>query len=291
MPTLIPILSTILGLALFEVISSVDNAVINAEVLSTLPKSNQRWFVRWGLLFAVLGMRGVLPWLIVWLAVPSAGSLGPFSAASYAGLEASEALRSSSELLLTAAGTALLLIFLFWAVVEHHEKKKSNRLHVLLFVLVACSILAGVVTLYPVMATERAIVIGILMFLVLLLTKLLAAIPKERMSKAASRRAKMVYLEVLDSIFSIEAVLGAFAFTFSVPLILLGNGMGAIIVRYVTATHGQKIRKLLFLKRGAMYALGCLGLIMVVDGQGAQLPSWITFATMGGAMALAYMQH
>ena len=35
--------------------------------------------------------------------------------------------------------------------------------------------------------------------------------------------AKILYLEVIDATFSIDGVLGAFAFTLSVPLILLGN--------------------------------------------------------------------
>ena len=36
---------TILGLALFETVSSIDNAIINAEVLSTMGKKARRWFV------------------------------------------------------------------------------------------------------------------------------------------------------------------------------------------------------------------------------------------------------
>ena len=34
-------------------------------------------------------------------------------------------------------------------------------------------------------------------------------------------------LEVIDATFSIDGVLGAFAFTLSVPLIFIGNGIGA----------------------------------------------------------------
>ena len=36
---------------------------------------------------------------------------------------------------------------------------------------------------------------------------------------------KLLYLEVIDTTFSIDGVLGAFAFTLLVPLILVGNGM------------------------------------------------------------------
>ena len=49
------------------------------------------------------------------------------------------------------------------------------------------------------------------------------------MSVGFSDTAKIFYLEVIDATFSIDGVLGAFAFTMSVPLILLGNGLGALL--------------------------------------------------------------
>ena len=52
---------TILGLALFEVVSSVDNAIVNAGVLETMSKKARKWFLFWGLLFAVFVVRGILP--------------------------------------------------------------------------------------------------------------------------------------------------------------------------------------------------------------------------------------
>ena len=47
---------------------------------------------------------------------------------------------------------------------------------------------------------------------------------------ALSDVSKIFYLEVIDATFSIDGVIGAFAFTLSVPLILLGNGIGALVV-------------------------------------------------------------
>ena len=49
----------VLGLVAFEVISSIDNAVINAEVLSTMQPKARRWFLIWGLLIAVFLIRGI----------------------------------------------------------------------------------------------------------------------------------------------------------------------------------------------------------------------------------------
>ena len=47
---------------------------------------------------------------------------------------------------------------------------------------------------------------------------------------ALSDVSKIFYLEVIDATFSIDGVIGAFAFTLSVPPILLGNGIGALVV-------------------------------------------------------------
>jgi hypothetical protein len=38
----------VVGLSLFEVINSVDNAIINSEVLSTMSEKSRRWFLYWG---------------------------------------------------------------------------------------------------------------------------------------------------------------------------------------------------------------------------------------------------
>jgi hypothetical protein len=53
---------------------------------------------------------------------------------------------------------------------------------------------------------------------------------KQLLSGNMSAWSKILYLEVLDATFSIDGVVGAFAFTMSIPLILLGNGLGALVV-------------------------------------------------------------
>jgi hypothetical protein len=52
---------TILGLAIFESITSIDNAIINAEVLATMQERARRWFLTWGIAIAVFGVRGFRP--------------------------------------------------------------------------------------------------------------------------------------------------------------------------------------------------------------------------------------
>ena len=88
-----------------------------------------------------------------------------------------------------------------------------------------------------------------------------------------------------DTTFSIDGVIGAFAFTFAVPLILLGNGLGAIALRQLTMRNIERIKKYHYLKNGAMYSILALGIIMLLDSFGVHIPTWVspavTFATVG----------
>ena len=51
----------VLGLVLFESITSIDNAIINAEVLASMKPPGRRWFLTWGILLAVFGIPGRAP--------------------------------------------------------------------------------------------------------------------------------------------------------------------------------------------------------------------------------------
>ncbi len=95
------------------------------------------------------------------------------------------------------------------------------------------------------------------------------------MGSHASAVSKILFLEVLDASFSIDGVIGAFAFTLSIPLIILGNGLGAIVVRQFTI-HGSKfLTKYAYLKNGAMYSVGSLGLLMILESFGRSFPFWL----------------
>src|SRR3989344_9063682 len=93
---------------------------------------------------------------------------------------------------------------------------------------------------------------------------------------AMSDVSKIMFLEVIDMSFSIDGVLGGFAFTLSVPLILLGNGMGAFVVRELTLGNIERIKKYVFLKNGAMYSILILGTIMLMDSFGLHIPTWLS---------------
>jgi hypothetical protein len=104
---------------------------------------------------------------------------------------------------------------------------------------------------------------------------------------------KLLYLEVLDASFSFDGVLGAFAFTTSIPLILLGNGIGALVVRDMTIKSIDKVANYKFLKNGAMTSIGMLGAIIIFESFAESLklginipdaiPPLITFTLVGVA--------
>src|SRR3989344_7354873 len=104
----------IFGLALFEIIISVDNAIINAEVLSTMSKRARRWFLVWGIFIAVFLVRGALPWLIVLASNPALGPVGAFTASFSSDPHVKELIEQSSPLLTMAGGTFLVFLFFHW---------------------------------------------------------------------------------------------------------------------------------------------------------------------------------
>jgi len=71
----------------------------------------------------------------------------------------------------------------------------------------------------------------------------------------------------------------------SVPLILIGNGIGAFVVRELTIRNVDTIKNYRYLKNGAMYSIFFLGIIMILDSFGVHIPFWlspaITFGVVG----------
>lgn len=281
------------GLCLFETISSIDNAIINAEVLSTMGKRARKWFLLWGLIFAVVVIRGALPWLIIWATNPSLGLIGSLTATFSNDPKVVEAIEASSPILLIGGGTFLIFLFFHWLFLETKSfGLKGERFFYaqgVWFYAVVSILLAAIVwfalNTNPLMAFGS--VIGSTAFFITHGFKQNAeAAEKDLMRKdGRSDLSKILYLEVIDATFSIDGVLGAFAFTLSVPLILLGNGLGAIVLRQLTIGNIERVRKYIYLKNGAMYSILVLGTIMILDSFGFHIPSWLspimTFAIVG----------
>jgi len=114
------------GLCLFETISSIDNAIINAQVLSTMGEKARRWFLIWGLFFAVFVIRGLLPWVIVWASTPSLGPMGALTATFSNDPKVIEAIETAAPALLMGGGVFLLFLFLL-AVPGKEELRDMRR--------------------------------------------------------------------------------------------------------------------------------------------------------------------
>ncbi len=280
---ILSIVLIVAGLILFETISSVDNAVINAEVLSTMSQKARRWFLLWGLLLAVFLLRGLLPWGILWATNPDLGPVGAFGAALSSDPSVIEAIEKSSPILLSGGGIFLLFLFFHWLFLEpkNYGLKGERFFHSqgVWFYAVVSIILAVIVWFAlqqnPFMAFG-AVVGSTAFFITHGFKENAAAEEKKLLSTSRSDFSKILYLEVIDATFSIDGVIGAFAFTLSVPLILLGNGIGALVVRQLTIGNIDRIKKYIYLKNGAMYSILSLGTIMILDSFGFHIPSWFT---------------
>ena len=251
-------LITVFGLALFEVVSSIDNAIINAHVLKVLPSKYRKFFLTWGLFIAVFLIRGLLPFVI------------------------SSSVENSKEILLLGGGVYLFLVFLGWLFME--EKKYAflveGFIHkqAIWFYTVASIFLTAVVYFAVKSHPELALAstIGATVFFVTDGFRKNSEHNEEKlMGSHSSALSKILFLEVLDASFSIDGVIGAFAFTLSIPLIILGNGLGAIVVRQFTIYGTKYLSRYSYLKNGAMYSIGFLGFLMVLESFGKEFPFWL----------------
>lgn len=287
---LLLILLTIFGLVLFEVITSIDNAVINADVLSKMSAWARRWFLLWGLLIAVFLVRGLLPFLIVWAANPTLGPVEVFTATFSSDPVVAESIEASKPILLIAGSVFLIFLFFHWLFLEPKNyglwgEKKFHEHGVWFFAVV--SILLALIVWFaigkdPFMAFGA--VVGSTAFFITHGFKENAEKKERELSAghAMSDWSKILYLEVIDATFSIDGVVGAFAFTLSVPLIMIGNGIGALVVRELTVRNVENVKKYKYLKNGAMYSVFILGVIMLYDSFGGHIPEWVSpLATFG----------
>ena len=282
---IISIVLIIIGLCLFEVVSSIDNAVINAEILSTMSEKAKKWFLLYGILFAVFIVRGLLPWAIVWVTNQSLGPIGALTATFSNDPHIIESIEYSTPILMLGGGVFLVFLFFHWLFIEDKHLGLATEEFFLKngtwFYAVVSVILVGIVALAlkynPVLALSA--VIGSSAFFITDGFKKNAEENEKKLHNNTSEMSdisKILYLEIIDTTFSIDGVLGAFAFTMSIPLIILGNGLGAIVVRKITMGSIEKIKKYIYLKNGAMYSVLCLGIVMVLEGFHVEVPEYIS---------------
>lgn len=284
MAELVFVILTLVGLSLFEIVTSVDNAVINADVLRTMSKAARRWFLIWGIFIAVFLIRGLLPFVIVYGLNPQLGVWGTLTAAFSEDPLVMQAVEAAAPPLLMMGGVFLVFLFLHWIFLQPkyyglRGEEFIERRGVWFFVIVSLALTLLIwysIPINPWIAFGAAV--GSSVFFIVHGFRENAEKKEREMlqNRKMSDWSKILYLEVIDASFSIDGVLGAFAFTLSVPIILIGNGIGAVVVRQLTVSNIERVRKYRYLKNGAMYSVAVLGAVMILDSLGAHIPAWVS---------------
>ena len=287
-------------LGVLEISLSFDNAVVNATVLRHWNEFWRKLFLTVGILVAVFGMRLLFPLAIVAVAT-GLGLVDVWTMAINTPAEYARHLGEHHAEVSAFGGAFLLLVFLNFLFDDDKElhwlgwlEKKIGQY--------GTEGLAVLLTLLAVFASMTMVaqgrklpvlISGMVGVLVYIGVDWLSGLLEEKEEEAeagegsgAPGLAKLVsqgsiggfiYLEVLDASFSFDGVIGAFAITNDVVLIMLGLAIGAMFVRSLTVylVHQGTLDEYVFLEHGAHYAIGILALIMFLSVE-YDIPEWLT---------------
>jgi hypothetical protein len=288
-------------LGVMEVSLSFDNAVVNASVLRHWNEFWRKLFLTVGILIAVFGMRLLFPLLIVAMAT-GLGLLDVWHMATTTPDEYARHLGNAHAQVAAFGGAFLLLVFLNFLFDEQKElhwlgwfeKKLNEHGTESLSVLLALAAVFGCVALVGQAEQYKVLVAGVVGVIVYLAVGWIASLLEEDepededdtteagvgpvvASIAKGSFGGFLYLEVLDASFSFDGVIGAFAITSDVVIIMLGLAIGAMFVRSLTVflVHKGTLEEYVYLEHGAHYAIGILALIMLASVQ-YHIPEWFT---------------
>jgi uncharacterized protein len=267
-------------LMLMEISLSFDNAVVNASVLKNMEEKWQRYFLTWGILIAVFGMRLLFPLLIVSLST----GLGFMDVTTMAFEDPdtySANVLAAHVHIAAFGGMFLLMVFLHFIMDEGKElhwlgmmEQRLAKLGKLesVEVIFALGILLTLAHFLPTEHQRDALssgTIGVVLYV--LINSLTALCGHEEggndVTKAVGYSGFMgfMYLQLLDASFSLDGVVGAFAMSKDVVIIMIGLGIGAMFVRSLTVYLVRKgtLSEYVYLEHGAHYGIAALAAIML----------------------------
>lgn len=287
-------------LAVMEISLSFDNAVVNASVLKTWDAFWRKIFLTVGILIAVFGMRLVFPLVIVGVTA----DMGMIEVAKLAlndPKEYSAKLMSHHAEIAAFGGVFLLLVFLNFL---FDDEKDTHWFHwiesklasfgsiqaISVFIaLIAILIMSANVPDESRLVVTMAGIWGIVVYVgVQVIGHLLESKSEESEEQTSNGTGTgtvvkagiggFLYLEVLDASFSFDGVIGAFAITNDVVIIMLGLAIGAMFVRSMTIYLVEQgtLDAFVYLEHGAHYAIGALAFIMLASGTGMHVHELIT---------------
>lgn len=264
-------------LSVLEVSLSFDNAVVNAIVLKQMTPLWQQRFLTWGIFIAVFLMRLVFPLILVGVM----GKINPIDALIMAATKPDQyaQIMLSAHVSIAAYGGAFLFMvalkYFFDEEKEVHWIKMIEKPLIRLGRMEAVEIAIVLIFLYVFAQYQHAdekmnfIVYGIWGLVTYIAVDGIGAFLKtpEEGNKLDLHKASLgmfLYLEVLDASFSFDGVVGAFAITNNLFIIMIGLGIGAMFVRSLTVMLVEKgtLNEYRFLEHGAFYAIGALAIIM-----------------------------
>jgi hypothetical protein len=108
-------------------------------------------------------------------------------------------------------------------------------------------------------------IVGLVLFI--LMEGISGSLSVEAEGVAKSGLALFMYLNVLDSAFSLDGVIGAFALTTNLLIIVVGLGVGAYFVRALTVyfVEQKTLTQLVYLEHGAHWAILGLSIAMLAN--------------------------
>jgi hypothetical protein len=269
-------------LGVMEVSLSFDNAVVNASVLKTWDAFWQKLFLGVGIIIAVFGMRLLFPLVIVAQAA-DLGLMEVWHLALSDPKAYSTHLTNHHAEVAAFGGMFLLLVFLNFLLDDEkemhwlgHVEEKLGSLGKVSSIAVMISIGALMASLSLVAEAQKMVVLmsglwGILIYVGV--DAISSLLEKEEGGGNVGDMVKrggvgaFLYLEVLDASFSFDGVIGAFAITTDVVIIMLGLAIGAMFVRSLTVflVRQGTLDEFVYLEHGAHYAIGILALIMLAS--------------------------
>lgn len=281
-------------LSVLELSLSFDNAVVNALILATMALIWRQRFLFWGMLFAVFGIRFVFPILIVYFST-DLSFLGSFELAINSPAEYERLIGEAHHIIMSFGGMFLFMLFvkflfdeekeLHWiAIVEKYTSRmaKIGDLRMITILALMLGIAYATPSIVPINGYEVAVdkveilapmLLGMIIFYAIEFLKGWMEKTKEERFEgrgtdvAAGGFISFVYLELIDMSFSLDGVLGAFAITQNVIVIMLGLGIGAMAVRSLTLfmVDHEVTSRYIYLEHGAMWSIGFLSLSMIVQ--------------------------
>ena len=295
-------------LGVLEIAVSFDNAIVNATILARMNHYWQRMFMTVGVLIAAIGMRLLLPLIIV-----SIGAhLLPWRAVdlAYENPDRYHALLLTAQPGIAAFGGIFLLMIAiaffrekrdvhWWPAVEKRLPGVLGRKGVPILIALLFTAVAGI----TVGSDDRfRVFVGCIVGLACYLgIHLLSEQVADRADADGASRPRatvqgrsafllFVYLELLDATFSMDSVMGGFSVTVDIALITLGLAIGAGYIRSLTVYVVRKgtLEEYRYLEHGAYYSIALLAVLLLWEVW-RDVPDWITACTGAVVITAAWL--